>query len=119
MPIFLPVPDMYQARIRHEAASSIGIEHGNRYTALLPGTYQTRSRQVASASSTVTGILLDRDSALIHLTFEEVVHLESRPVLGMLHDNFGDKLVGVSITMRGVKCTESMPNLGSFGRKCI
>ncbi len=61
--------------------------------------------------------ILDRNLPLIHITFEEVFPLQDRQVLGMVHDDSEDKLVGTSITMRGVKCTQSLPNLGGFGRK--
>ena len=76
-----------------------------------------KSSSSTNISSSGALELLDRYSPLVHFTFEGVVPLEERQVLGMIHDDFDDKLVGTSITIRGATCTESMPNEGSFGRK--
>ena len=76
---------------------------------------KTSSSTVISSSGALE--LLDRDVELVHLTFEELVPLKSRQVLGMVHDQYGEKLVGESVTMRNIRCSESMPNKGAFGRK--
>ncbi len=66
-----------------------------------------------------TGVLQVVDSASenIVLNFEEIVPLSSRQVVGMVHDDFYKMLVGSRITMRGVQCTDAMPNEGNFGRE--
>ncbi|GFH44387.1 hypothetical protein CTEN210_00861 [Chaetoceros tenuissimus] len=61
--------------------------------------------------------LLDRDSELIHLTFEEILPLSERQVLGMIHDQMEEKLIGDSVTMRGVSCEEAILNYGEFGQQ--
>jgi len=60
--------------------------------------------------------LLDRKSALVYLSFKQIVPLETRQVVGMHHDNVKKFLVGKRITMRGTQCTKSLPNQGSFGQ---
>ena len=86
--------------------------------------YAEHGRLTIDKSTSLTEItssgalkLLDRNAPLIHFNFENFVALKSRQVLGMVHDDFDDKLVGDRITVRGVTSTESMPNWGEFGRK--
>ena len=86
--------------------------------------YAEHGRLTIDKSTSLTKItssgalkLLDRNAPLIHFNFENFVALKSRQVLGMVHDDFDDKLVGDRITVRGVTSTESMPNWGEFGRK--
>jgi hypothetical protein len=62
--------------------------------------------------------ILDISSPLMKLTFEEIVPLQSRQVIGMVHNDFKEKLVATSILVWGINCTNSLPNEGSFGRKC-
>ncbi len=54
---------------------------------------------------------------LIYLSFEEIVPLESRQVIGMVHNDFKNKLIGSNITIQGIHCTDAIPNEGSFGRE--
>lgn len=61
--------------------------------------------------------VLDRYSAMVHLDFETLVPLESRQVLGMIHDCSGEQLIGDRITMRGVECWQSLPNKGTFDQQ--
>jgi len=71
-----------------------------------------------SARITASGVLepLDRISALLHFNFEEILPLGSREVIGLQHDNHTQTLVARSITIRGIKSNESLPNLGSFAQ---
>jgi len=61
--------------------------------------------------------LLDRVSALLHFDFEEILSLGNRQVIGLQHDDHRETLVTKSITIRGIKCEESLPNLGSFDQQ--
>jgi len=70
-----------------------------------------------SISSSGSLELLQRDVELVHLSFEEMVPLKDRQVLGMVHDQISEKMIGDSITMRNIKCHDSIPNHGVFGRK--
>lgn len=60
---------------------------------------------------------VDFDKPLLSLGFEEIIPLENRQVIGMVHNDFKEKLVGSNITVRGIHCTDAVPNEGSFGRK--
>jgi hypothetical protein len=59
--------------------------------------------------------LLDDSVALIHFDFEEITPLGTRQVLGF----HGDKtaLMANSIDIDDVTCTDSLENLGSFGKQ--
>lgn len=63
-----------------------------------------------------TGALafLDRSAPVVHFDFEDLVPMKSRQVLGLRNEG---ALVAKSIKIRGIKCTEAIPNIGSFGRK--
>mmetsp|Transcript_6269 Transcript_6269/g.7943 ORF Transcript_6269/g.7943 Transcript_6269/m.7943 type:complete len:512 (+) Transcript_6269:47-1582(+) len=65
-----------------------------------------------------SGILkiVEVESSIVHLNFDEIVSLESRQVVGMIHNDSKDELVGKEIDMRGIDCLHSMPNEGSFGQ---
>jgi len=71
-----------------------------------------------STRITTSGVLepLDRISALLHFNFEEIVPLGSRQVIGLQHDDHLETLIATSITIRGIKSVESLPNLGSFAQ---
>jgi len=72
----------------------------------------------ADTAISSTGVLrlLDRASALIHFDFETILPLGNRQVIGLQHDDHRETLVAKSITIRGTKSEESLPNLGSFDK---
>jgi len=78
----------------------------------------TRTSSCESTRITASGVLepLDRISALLYFNFEEILPLGSRQVIGLQHDNHFQTLVARSITIRGIKCEQSLSNLGSFAR---
>jgi len=61
--------------------------------------------------------LLDRTSALVHLTFDEKLPLEARQVIGMNDHKVDKPLINKSIFIRGKRCTKALPNIGSFGQQ--
>ena len=60
---------------------------------------------------------LNRVKALMHFTFEEIVSLRNRPVLGVRGSCSvcGAPIVN-QLEVRGVKCHKSLPNIGEFGQ---
>jgi len=62
--------------------------------------------------------ILDRNSPLIHISFEGAVPLETRQIIGMTHDDIGEKLIGSRISMRdGIVSSQAMANQGEFGQQ--
>ena len=105
-------------RIQIESYNEVGTE--SRWN----NNYSLQGQLLVDKSSSDTIIqtsgvleLLDKLDPIVNLDFEKVVPLRERQVLGMVHDDFGEKLVGDAITMRGTKCTDAIPNQGSFGRE--
>ena len=63
--------------------------------------------------------ILDLRRVLIRFTFEKLVPMGSRQVPGMKQMK-GNKKIGLianTTEMRGVTCTEALPNIAKFGRK--
>ena len=58
--------------------------------------------------------LLDPLAPVVYFDFEDLFPMKSRQVLGLRNKS---ALIARSIMIRGVKCTEAIPNIGSFGRK--
>ncbi len=61
--------------------------------------------------------VLNPNMALIRYTFETMVPLESRQVIGMKHDDVKKQLVGKKITIDGAVSSDSIPNKGAFGQQ--
>ena len=77
------------------------------------------SPRCARTDISASGVLelLDIASALLHFDFEEILPLGNRQVIGLQHDDHLETIVAKSITIRGMKSQESLPNQGSFDRK--
>lgn len=61
--------------------------------------------------------LLDRLQPMIHFTFEEIVPLDSRQVIGLGESVNAKRLPTVqSVTVEGIECNQSIPNIGAFGK---
>ena len=75
----------------------------------------SKSSEEISIESSGELELLDDSVALIHFDFEEITPLGTRQVLGF----HGDKaaLMANSIDIDDVTCTDSLENLGSFGKQ--
>ena len=58
--------------------------------------------------------LLDVNAPLIRFDFENVDQMSTNPVIGM---NNKSELILKQINIRGITCSESMENKGSFGRE--
>jgi len=79
-------------------------------------TFTTSPRVQLSTVIHSSGILklVDTASALIHFNFGKTIPLRKRQVIGMKND---EGLNVKSITVRGRKCSDSLPNKGSFGQQ--
>ena len=108
------------SRVQIESYNEIGSE--SRWN----NNHELNGHLMVDKSSSATQIdasgimdLVDKVIPIVHFDFEEIVPLKDRQILGMVHDDFTEKLVGDTITMRGIKCTNASPNQGSFGRKLM
>jgi len=71
-----------------------------------------------SKQITSNGVLkvLDKSKPMLRFTFDSIVPLNTRQVIGLKHEQLGEKLIGDSMNVQGKICTDSMPNAGEFGQ---
>eukprot|EP00554_Chaetoceros_debilis_P001937 CAMPEP_0194096130 /NCGR_PEP_ID=MMETSP0149-20130528/57183_1 /TAXON_ID=122233 /ORGANISM="Chaetoceros debilis, Strain MM31A-1" /LENGTH=1139 /DNA_ID=CAMNT_0038782097 /DNA_START=91 /DNA_END=3507 /DNA_ORIENTATION=+ len=71
-----------------------------------------KSSSITDISSSGMLELLDVDSDIISFDFEEKEPIDKTQVLGL---RGSESLIATNVTIRGILCEESIPNIGAFG----